>query len=761
MNALLLASLIATRTGVIQETTQPTSTSVMGTVAFDRYGVPKAKSFYEVGIAQASQRLWQMELSRRVARGRMSEIRGSSTIESDKQVLQTAYTDAELLAQVESLSPEHYQEWVDYVRGVNDTIQERKQKNILPVEYKDLGFEPEAWTLEDSAAIAVRLGNYFGGGGGGELRNMALTEILKNTPAKDRILDVMDDLAFQDHASSPCTVEKEDDLIKTGALNFYRATRAESQNHYNALPKVSIFELLPAIGLAEKAATTKVAQAENVFYKTGSYAMVVHKSRSTSGHSLLLGAPQMGMTMPAPAYEMAINTPNIQFAGMGIPGIPTPTIGSAPNFSWTLTTGAADCRDIFYSTIDGDKYIYDGKSYDFETYKSEIKVKGMAEPIVVVQRRTRFGPVILESKSAKVVFSQKTSFWNQELRAFDAIRSVLVAKTADDVFSCTQRVSLCFNFFFAMKNGDIGYRYCGYIPQRKPGYDPRLPLPGTAKAEWSRMIPPDQMPWVYNPKAGLITNWNNKPVRWWPNLDTPAFGMVNHVQEIRNSLPSGLLGLSDLENANQTIGRRTGEGSYLTGLFKSTVKLSQLPEADLCRDFDGTNVDGSIGVTIFRLWKDQLVLELFRPSIGTLGGEANLKTIAQPSVIVAALQGKTKIAYLTGTVEALSQKCLASAISTATNSFGPVGDKWRWRANGIKFGALDPIPFGNRGTYIQIIEEAPVRFGRNVLLPGNAETGEHETDQVVLGRSWEFKPMWFLASPNTEPGSIPATNILP
>jgi penicillin G amidase len=68
-------------------------------------------------------------------------------------------------------------------------------------------------------------------------------------------------------------------------------------------------------------------------------------------------------------------------------------------------------------------------------------------------------------------------------------------------------------------------------------------------------VPPGKMPRVINPQSGLITNWNNKPARWWPNSDTPAWGRIFRVEELNRAIPDGKLNAQDLEFAAWTIAR--------------------------------------------------------------------------------------------------------------------------------------------------------------------------------------------------------------
>jgi acyl-homoserine lactone acylase PvdQ len=137
MHALLLSLAIALQPAPIQR---------------DAYGVPlvraanEAEAFYGFGRAVAEDRLWQMEMSRRVARGRMAEVLGRTALNADREFAKTGYTDDEIQRQVDSMPQRVRTLFSEYAKGVNDTIAAKTQSNTLPPGYAANGFQPEPWT---------------------------------------------------------------------------------------------------------------------------------------------------------------------------------------------------------------------------------------------------------------------------------------------------------------------------------------------------------------------------------------------------------------------------------------------------------------------------------------------------------------------------------------------------------------------------------------------------------------------------------------
>ena len=92
----------------------------------DRYGVPHiyARSaedlFFAQGFVHAQDRFWQMEFWRRISSGRLSELFGKSTLETDK-FLRTLGIYRVAQREVELLSPTRAGTWRPMPRGSTPT----------------------------------------------------------------------------------------------------------------------------------------------------------------------------------------------------------------------------------------------------------------------------------------------------------------------------------------------------------------------------------------------------------------------------------------------------------------------------------------------------------------------------------------------------------------------------------------------------------------------------------------------------------------
>lgn len=717
----------------------------------DAYGVPHIyagsfdDAFYYAGYAVAEDRLWQMENSRRLARGKMAEVFGSRFAASDREILKTAYTEEELKTQVSELGADARRAFELYAKGVNAYIDKAKQEGKLPKGYADNGFTPDPWQVTDSAAIGIRLFQQFGRFGAGEIRGLGMYLYMQTQPCKAQTLDVLDDFMWQNDSGSPTTISPGEGGTDHPVLaNF---NRQDTERQLAAMPKVGLLELLPGFRLENREESTLAAQERAVLYKMGSYAVAVGKGRSASGNALLLSAPQMGFTDPSIVHEMSIATPGLSVAGMDVPGVPGVVIGYTPRVAWGLTSGVADTDDlVVLNRPDSDTYTYGTQKMSVQKLARDLKVKGSA-PEKILQERSHLGPVILDSKGTKTMFVRRSAAWMKELRSFDAVFGVYRARNATDMDDALANATVNFNCLFAFADGNIGYRYVGLVPVRADGLDPRFPTPGDPKYDWKGVVPFRKMPHVDNPKSGLLYNWNNKPVDWWPNLDTPVWGRIFRVWELAGALDKPKIGREDVEMAAWTIARRHADEKHLLNFVKASLKDANLDgleaqAATVLLNWDGWSLQDSVGSTLYSSIVASLRMELFAPHVGTMVQPDLFSQAVQPSLILNALEGKTKYNFLANkkasdiVIAALKRSVDALAKARTENML-----TWTFAPSTIAYAGEAPVPYRDRGTYIQVIEMGANPFGRNVLPPGVAETGPHSRDQVPLSRAWTFKPM--------------------
>ena len=269
----------------------------------DDFGIPHVFAetngglFEAYGYAVAQDRLWQLELNRRAARGRLAEVFGPSVVNADRAARITGYTDAELDALFASLTTEEQQIFDAYLAGINRYIVEAILDPLkLPFEFHALGFVPQPWTRRDSAAFGVFMVRRFGEIGGRELTNLSLLDSLIGAHGPTNGFAIFNDVRWINDPDSPVTVPT------TGA--FGKRQKPASLN--NAQLQIISAHTLESSDDDARA----VWQSLGVPTKLGSYAWAVSAARSANGFAMLYGGPQMGFSVPEVLHEVQLNGGN-------------------------------------------------------------------------------------------------------------------------------------------------------------------------------------------------------------------------------------------------------------------------------------------------------------------------------------------------------------------------------------------------------------------------------------------------------------------
>jgi penicillin amidase len=704
-------------------------------------------AFYSAGYAVAQDRLYQMDLSRRSSLGQLAGLTGSSAVASDTSAIKFGYTSEEYAEMFAALPPQARAALASYAQGVTAWIEEAARTGKLPPQYG--GAKPRAWDVVDSLAISVNLARQFGRFGAGEIRNLLLTTLVQDK-AKGNLAKLVDDFLWQNDPAAIATVSPADDPFK-GASPFPRQKAGVLEAHLKLLPKANPLELLPGIRIEEQSDLKEMAAQVGAPYKWGSYCVVVSKERSANGEPILMNGPQMGFAVPSIVHQISISCPQYTAVGMDVPGIPGVLVGHSPKAAWGFTSGVADTDDVFFVKLDpkdSSRYWFHGGWREFQVTEVALPVKG-GQPASAKREMSEYGPVIIKSPATGVAYVRKSSIWGQEALNIARILDLPSAASASDFRSIALGLTANMNLFCATASGDSAWFFCGRVPLRSPNADPRFPTPGDGAHDWTGILSPQKMPFVINPKSGLIANWNNKPVSWWPNFDTPVWGRIFRNETLLKALPARPLSPQDLEAAARTIATGDNEQSYFVpDLLKAAAEVRLPREATealvYLRGWDGKAYDASVAPALYNAWLDALREDLFTDKLGSLGGPANFRLAAQPTIVWNALHKKTRLDYLEGRSAAeVMRRSFVRAVSNLSKRLGPNPAAWQYAADRIPWKGLPETLYSNRGTYIQIVGFGSGPIGRFVAPPGVSENPDSPSysDQASLAANWAYFPM--------------------
>ncbi len=471
----------------------------------DERGIPyiEAESasdlYYAQGYATASDRLFQMELFRRTARGELSEIFGKATLEEDKR--HRAFGFAQLAeAQVPQLPAKLRQALEDYARGVNAFIASRDAKG-LPPEFQILTLRPRPWLVSDSLLV----GKLF-------------DESLSTTWRQDMTRAAFADLApARRDALFPETSPL--DVLLVGSDQNGTKKRAGKNSNAPARAATSPETMR---GVAEDELTAKRSLARLGLYAQDNAASnnwVVSGKRTATGKPLLANDPHLQASAPSIWYMVHLNMPGLRAAGVSVAGLPGIAIGHNEHIAWGVTSLEADVQDLYAEQFDKDnprRYKTPAGWREAEVRSESIKVrKGFmsneTETVPHDVTVTRHGPIILEKDSQR--YALRWTALDARANLVDAFYALNVARNWAEFRAALKDYSgPAFNMIYADTKGHIGYYGVGRFPIRKTG-DGKLPYDGaTDDGEWTGFVPSSRLPQVYDPPSGLIVTANSRIV---------------------------------------------------------------------------------------------------------------------------------------------------------------------------------------------------------------------------------------------------------
>jgi penicillin amidase len=448
----------------------------------DRWGIPHiyaqsaADLFFAQGYVHAQDRLWQMDLSRRVAAGRLSEIFGPVTLETDRvmrvlglrRAAEEAWAGVGPARAADPTAAAAIEAVQAYSAGVNAFIDSHRAR--LPLEFLLLRFQPEPWTPVDSLSFGKLMAWVLGG--------TWRTELLRAGVA----------IRFGEEG-----------------LRLLLPNQAPGTPTITAAGGLPGMTLAPGLPFAALIAGSPGAGSNN---------WVVAPSRSTSG-ALLANDIHLDIQMPSIWYENHLVGGGYDVTGASFPGAPSVIVGHNRHIAWGATNLNPDVQDLYVERFhprDPSLYLYQGQWERAKVFREEVRVKGQAEAEVVVVRVTRHGPVL--NAAVRNLGSFMALRWtaHDPDRILQAALGINRASNWTEFYEALREWSVpAQNFVFADREGNIGYVAPGRIPIRPAGVDGRLPVPGwTGTFEWQGFIPYEQLPMIFNPASGVIVTANNR-----------------------------------------------------------------------------------------------------------------------------------------------------------------------------------------------------------------------------------------------------------
>ena len=455
-------------------------------IHFDNYGVPhiyaqnEVDAYRALGYVHAQERLFQLEMMRRVGSGTLAELLGPDVLEID-QFFHTLGIPKHAKESSKALLAQGDSPWKNaaeaYIAGVNEFIEQGK----LPVEYLLLGAKPRPYTLDDMHSVLGYMSFSFGMG-------------IKTDPLVTKI-------------------------ARSWGPDYLASLAVQTLPSHHVIP-VNYPDSLTAPALAVESKLTALLDKLPSPLLEGSNGWVISGSKTKSGKVLFNNDTHIGFSSPSVWFEAHIEYPGFSFYGNHLAGIPFGLVGHSRHHSVGLTMFENDDQDFFEEKLNpaNPNEILVGDSIFPITSRTElIQVKGQ-EPVSLIIRETLHGPILnpVVKEISALTSNPVSSWWVYLLEPTRALEAVYQINHAADMQGVADAAALIhapgLNIMYGDSLGNIGWWAAAKLPIRGPKIHPTIFADGADPASqplgW---YPFSENPQSINPASGFVASANNQP----------------------------------------------------------------------------------------------------------------------------------------------------------------------------------------------------------------------------------------------------------
>ncbi|HPF01699.1 MAG TPA: penicillin acylase family protein [Bacteroidales bacterium] len=563
------------------------------TVYRDERGMPHIYASDEedlyraVGFVMAQERLWQMDLIRRVTTGRLSEIFGKDYVQTDL-FLRSLEMTAKSKMVLSGESHEIMTAIQAYCDGVNAYIDVSGRK--LPPEFRILSYRPDPWKPEDVANIIGYMGWDLASA---NLSSDISYHRLMKRFGPEKAVELIPDWKTVDSYVFPDFSLAEEDL-------------REAEEFISQLDKID------ALGIGSF---------------SGSNNWAVAGKRTATGKPVLCNDMHLGLGSPGIWIQMhQVVKGKLNVTGVVVPGQPFVVGGHNERIAWGLTNLMVDDIDLFSEKINPgneNQYYFNGEWRDLQIRKEVVKIKGEKAQTHEL-KFTHRGPIVSGFREVNdAVLSMRWSGYDHS----DELRSVYLLNRARNIEDFRSAIatfrSISQNFVYADVEGNIGLNTGGGIPVRK-GTGTMIRPGETDEFDWKDYVPFGQLPYEYNPERGYVASANNKTVSDdYPWYISSGFALPYRIDRIRQMLDEKEV--FDIDDFKKMItDQHSSYASLLTPfILKLTDRKGDFNETEnealaALRDWDYNMAAGLVAPTVFEYFRMSFIRLLLGDELGDL-----------------------------------------------------------------------------------------------------------------------------------------------
>lgn len=779
------------------------------TIYRDAYGTPQvfAASNYGVyfgyGYAVAEDRLFQMEMLKRTAKGEVAAVLGEQYLALDIK-LRTEYNQPLVAAQVASLPARDHDILAGYAAGFNARIDALAANHdiALPKPFIDYNFKPSRWTATDVALIFVGSIAHRYADFNSERDNLDFLKAMESRHGKAVAWRLFNGVKWLLDSDSPTTVARGDEIDATAPQ---RPLYLDHLPAISGMPRLAFnadgyFDGLTSD--AELGAAHKQLIAERGFYAHNEFSPASNywaMSDLSDAKGALLNGPQFGFSMPGYVYGIGLHGGDFDVVGSTLLALPGLLFAHNNELAWGSTAGISDLTDEFYLQLNPEnpeQYWHSNNWVDFERWSEVITVRD-GEPVMVTARRSVQGMVLDYKPNAGYAWARARTW---EGKSLDSLMAWVWLATDRDLAAAERRISRIatnINMYTMDKRGRLGYVHSGRYPQRAPGHDSRLPATGDGSADWLGLRPYADNPKTREPAQGYVVNWNNRPSADWISSDLwpytwaaadRAWLLINAVESVKGGTVDDMVAINRTSTFAD-VNRALLLPRLNAALAKQALTATQVEALTTLNAWDGQWQAGDAGFfaaapTIMEAWVSALQSAVIADDVGedyyylfaatnypsktqgaSIGNPVGVKVLLHT---IAQLEagGWVDYDFFNGVEPAqIFASSFRAAVASLTTAQGDNVLAWRTAAAPMQWlpvnfrGVPQASPenvvsvpsYQNRGSENNVfVATGQGIIGKDVIPPGqgghlmsSGQPAPHYDDQLALYNTFNYKPMAF------------------
>ena len=626
------------------------------TVYFDEIGVPhinaknQKDAYIALGYVHAQDRLWQMELIRRIAPGRLSEIFGKDLLETDVFFAGLGIEEAseKSIAKLDTTS-EAYLMSMAYLEGVNQYVNEGK----MPLEFDLVGIKKEKYTLKD-------IYNVFG--------YMSFSFAVA-------------------HKTDPLLTEIKE---KLGAPYFNELMSAFDKNL-----TINKTEIQPIKAEMSKA-VSKIMDNLPVSAFIGSNSWVIAPEKTRNGKVLFANDPHIGFAQPSVWYQNHIKTPDYEIYGYNIALMPFPLLGHNRDYAYGLTMLANDDLNFYieknnpdnanqYKTVDGFK--------DYEIRTKTIKIKDEKDTTFQV-KVSKHGPIMNGlnrniSDDRPIAMNWMYTYLENEM--LNVAHGISHAKSLENFRASVAKIHAPgLNVMYGDAKDNIAWFAAAKLYQLRDSVSSKTYLDGASgKGEILEILPFEENPQAINPSRNYVYSANHQPDsvrgKLYPGYYQPEDRSKRIVEllEAKNDFTKEDVAKMIYDVKSSNVSQIAND--LLAIVNDSDFSVSQKKAVSILKNWDGTYSKTAVGATIYNRFLYEFLVNTFKDELGD-GFELFINSQLQDQVLPNQISRENSVWWdnissknKTETRAEIVTTSFKNAFSFLENQLGANVEDWLWK----------------------------------------------------------------------------------